>query len=79
MGRPIITTNTPGCRETVIDEVNGFLIPTRDSNALAAAMLRFIEQPKLIYDMGNKSREIVVNKFDVHKVNEIMIREMGLK
>lgn len=78
MGRAIITTDAPGCRETVIDGVNGFLVPVKDANALAAAMLRFIEQPELITEMGKCSREIAEEKYDVHKVNEQMLKGMKL-
>jgi len=52
MGRPVITTNAPGCRETVIDGVNGFLVPPRDVSALAEAMERFVLEPGLIERMG---------------------------
>lgn len=78
MGRAVITTDAPGCRETVIDGVNGFLVPVKDANALAAAMLRFIEQPELIAEMGKCSREIAEEKYDVHKVNEQMLKGMKL-
>ncbi len=78
IGRAIITTDAPGCRETVIDGVNGFLVPVKDANALAAAMLRFIEQPELITEMGKCSREIAEEKYDVHKVNEQMLKGMKL-
>lgn len=78
MGRPIITTNAPGCRETVIDGSNGFLVPIKDSKALAAAMERFIINPELISRMGEKSREIAVEKYDVHKVNYSIMHGMGL-
>jgi len=77
MARPVITTDAPGCRETVEDGVNGFLVPVRDVGALAAAMLRFIENPTLIETMGHRSREIAEKKFDVHKVNGKLLREMG--
>lgn len=78
MGRPIVTTDAPGCRETVIDGENGFLVPLRDRMALASAMQRFIEDPLLIPAMGNRSREIAVEKYDVHKVNAAMLEAMGL-
>ncbi|MDW8468614.1 MAG: glycosyltransferase family 4 protein [Burkholderiales bacterium] len=48
MGRPIITTDAPGCRETVEDGVNGYRVPVRDSTALAQAMMRYAEAPELI-------------------------------
>ncbi len=78
MGRPIITTDAPGCRETVIAGENGFLVPPRNAQALAAAMRRFIAEPGLIASMGAKSRTYAEEKFDVRKINAVMIRAMGL-
>src|SRR5690554_307232 len=78
MGRAVITTDAPGCRETVVDGDNGFLVPVKDADALAQAMLRFIEQPELIIQMGQRSREIAEEKYDVHKVNAQMLAGMGL-
>ena len=77
MGRPVITTDVPGCRETVVDGVNGFLVPARNAQALADKMLVFIAQPDLIVPMGQASRRMAEERFDVHKVNAVMLREMG--
>ena len=79
MGRPIITTDAPGCRETVIDGYNGFLVPVKAVDELVLAMLRFIEKPELISQMGIRSRQIAEEKYDVEKVNGHMLREMGIK
>ena len=78
MGRPIITTNAPGCRETVTNEVNGFLVPVKSVEGLAEAMEKFILDPSLIETMSKASRKIAENKFDVHAVNNFMLEEMGL-
>ena len=78
MGRPIITTDAPGCRETVIDGDNGFLVPVQSVDALVEAMLKFIEDPALAPRMGRRSRQIAEDKYDVHKVNAVMLREMGI-
>lgn len=78
MGRPIITTDAPGCRETVNDSVNGFLVPVKTVNDLANAMEKFIKQPQLIEDMSKASRQLVEEKYDVKKVNQVMLQEMGL-
>lgn len=78
IGRAIVTTNAPGCRETVIKGENGFLVPVQDVEALAVAMRRFVENPELVTLMGKRSREIAEEKYDVRKVNAVMIREMGL-
>lgn len=79
MGRPIITTDAPGCRETVVEGDNGFLIPVKSVDALAQAMLKFIEDPTLAPRMGQRSRQIAEEKYDVHKVNAVMLREMGIE
>jgi len=78
MGRPIITTDAPGCRETVINGVNGFLVPVKDVGALEKAMEKFILQPELIPKFGLASRKIAEEKYDVNKVNKIIIEAMGL-
>lgn len=78
MGRPVITTDAPGCRETVEDGVNGFLVPVRDADALAKAMGRFVEEPGLIEQMGIASRERAEAIYDVHKVNAIILEALGL-
>lgn len=78
MQRPIITTDAPGCRETVIDSYNGFLIPVKSVDKLVRAMEKFILNPELINTMGKASRKIAEDKFDVHSVNNFMISEMGL-
>ena len=78
MGRPIITTDTQGCRETVRDGQNGFLVPVRDVRAVADRMCWFIEHPDAIAVMGQNSLEYVKKKFDVNKVNTDMIRMMNL-
>ena len=77
-GRPIITTDVPGCRQTVRNGENGFLVPAKDAAALAEAMERFILSPHLIPRMGRRSREIAVEKFDVIKVNAVILKTMGL-
>lgn len=78
MGRAIITTDAPGCRETVIEGENGYLVPVQDTEALANAMLRCIEHPNEVAAMGAVSRQIAENKYDVHKVNQVMLKEMGI-
>lgn len=70
MGRPVITTDAPGCRETVVQGDNGFLVPVRDAASLTRAMELFILQPELIEEMGRRSRKIAEEKYCVNKVNE---------
>jgi glycosyltransferase involved in cell wall biosynthesis len=78
MGRAIITTDAPGCRETVVNEDNGLLVPVGSVNELALAMERFFEDSQLAQKMGQRSYEIAKEKYDVHKVNQIMLNEMGI-
>jgi len=79
IGRPIITTDVPGCRETVEDGINGYLIHPFDADDLADKMLKFIEQPELINKLGRESRRIAELKFDVNEVNGKLISILNLK
>jgi ATP-binding cassette, subfamily B, bacterial PglK len=79
MGRAIVTTDAPGCRETVVHGGNGFLVPVQDAEALAQAMRRFIEEPALQTSMGARARQMAEDKYDVHKVNAVMLAGMGLE
>lgn len=67
MGRPVITTDVPGCRDTVIDGLNGYLIPPFDPQALASAFKKFIHDPTTLHVMGAQSRCIAEREFDVEK------------
>ncbi len=78
MARPIITTDVPGCRETLVEGRNGFLVPPRNPAAIASAMERFILQPELISSMGAQSRRLAEERFDVRVINDLMIRTMKL-
>ena len=78
MGRVVITTDSPGCRETVVDGNNGFLVPPKDVSALAEAMEKFIKQPELIQPMGKAARRIAEDKYDAHKVNKEILKAMEL-
>lgn len=74
LGKPIITTDSPGCRETVREEFNGYLIPIRNSDALIGAMEKFIINPDLISKMGSQSRLIAEERFDVNKINDLLLK-----
>lgn len=69
MGRPILTTNAIGCKETVINSLNGFKVDVKDANALANRMIWFIEHQDESKLMGLESRKLVESKYDVTKVN----------
>lgn len=78
VGRPIITTDVPGCRETVIPEENGFLVKKQNVDSLVEAMLRLYFNPDLVVSMGKRSREIAEEKYDVHRVNETILVTMEI-
>jgi len=78
MGRAIITTDAPGCRDTVIPGKNGYLVSIKSPKELSDAMMKLIDNNH-IQDMGSYSRKLAVERFDVHKVNLVMLEEMGIK
>lgn len=78
VGRAIVTTDAPGCRETVVEGRNGHLVSPRDANALHAAMRNLIERPELRSAMGEESRRLVVQKYDVRKVNDSILELLDL-
>jgi len=77
-GRAIITTDAPGCRETIRDGVEGFLVPPRDPVALCAAMERFINDPTLAARMGEQAYQRALTKYAVSRVNRQMMDIIGL-
>jgi glycosyltransferase involved in cell wall biosynthesis len=68
VGRPIVTTNVPGCREVVKEGENGFLVPARDAKKLAVVIKKLINNPKLLTTMGKKSRLMAEQEFSIQKV-----------
>lgn len=77
-GRAIITTDTPGCRDTVVNGANGILVPARNVPALEAAMRRFIEEPALAAAMGAASRRIAETRYDVNAINQCILEHLEL-
>lgn len=78
IGRAVITTDVPGCRETVVDEVNGFIVPRWNPERLAEKMIYFIEHPEKTQIMGEASHKIAIEKFDANKVNQKLMDILGL-
>lgn len=78
-GRPIITTDAPGCHETVLEGENGFRIAPRNVEALAEAMRAFLEDETLAARMGARSRKLAEERFDVHLVNQTLLGALGLQ
>lgn len=77
-GRAVITTDAPGCRETVTDAGNGLLIPVKDTDALISAMEQLIGDIPLCEQMGTEGRKIAVAKYDVNRVNSDIANIMKL-
>lgn len=73
IGRAVITTNSVGCKETVVDGVNGYLVPICDAKALIDKMELFIKNPNLIDKMGKESRKIAEQRYNVKDVNKRLI------
>jgi glycosyltransferase involved in cell wall biosynthesis len=78
MTRPVITTDAPGCRETVEAGVSGLIVPARDAEALAAAMTELLEHPERLAAMGRAGRELAERRFDVREVNRTIMEAMGI-
>ncbi len=76
MGRAIITTDAPGCRDTVTDGDNGFLVPPRNVPHLVRAMMKLINDPALVAVMGRRSREICEERYDVNTVTAAMLQHI---
>ncbi len=77
-GRAIITTDAPGCRQTVENGYNGWLVPVQSAEKLAEAMERFLSEPALIQQMGQASLEIARNKYDVNIINDFMLNQLKI-
>ncbi|EID0062641.1 glycosyltransferase family 4 protein [Vibrio vulnificus] len=76
VGRAIITTDNTGCRDTVVDNVNGFLVNKYDSSDLATKMELYLNNPALIRMHGKNSRRLAEERFDVANVNQRLLRFM---
>lgn len=78
MGRPVVATDVPGCRELVCDGQNGFLVPVRSPLALAEALEHFFRDETLGGRMGQKGRSLAETQLDAHKAADFLLREMKL-
>jgi glycosyltransferase involved in cell wall biosynthesis len=79
MGRPAIVTDVPGCRETVEPGRNGILVPPRDAESLAAAMIELASDPQRLAHMGQESRRRCETRFDVQHVNATIMDTLGIR
>lgn len=73
IGRAVITTDTAGCQETVIEGSNGWLVPAKNVEVLASRMIWFLENPKRMVDMGAASRLFAEKSFEVNKINSFIV------
>lgn len=69
IGLPLVTTNTVGCRDVVVDGLNGYLVPVKDSVNLALAIEKLIRNKDLRAKMGNESFKLVISKFSSKIIN----------
>ncbi len=79
MGRAIITSNAPGCRETVVDGENGLLTEIKNPKDIVEKMKDLINHPDKVAAMGEKSREMAVQIFDVKRVNDVILSTMEIR
>ena len=78
MGRPVVVTDVPGCRETVVDGENGYLVPVRDPRALAAGILRLLSDDDKLRQMATCARALAERKYDARHVSAAMLDAMEL-
>ena len=77
-GRAVLTTDAPGCRQTVVPGENGWLVPPGDAQALYEKMCWMADHPEETAQMGARSLALCAEKYEVGRVNEVMLRELGL-
>lgn len=73
MGRAVLSTDVPGCRETVVQGVNGYLVKRWSHAELAEKMCELVENPQKITDMGLASYQLAQERFDADKVNNRLL------
>ena len=78
-GRPIVTTDTPGCRETITNKKNGLLVEPRSVNDLAEKMEWLIKNKQKLQRMGDESYKKCKKRFTIERINEDMMKIMGIR
>lgn len=78
IGRPILTTNVPGCKDTVVPGENGYLVEKGSVDQLVDKMLWFIDNRAKWQYMADRSHEIAIETFDVRKVNNEILKIIGV-
>jgi glycosyltransferase involved in cell wall biosynthesis len=79
VGRPVVTTTAPGCGDAVVDGCTGFVVPVRDAEALAEAILKLVNDQALTKQMGENAYEYCKKTYDVNLINDIFLKELNLK
>ncbi|MCP8617519.1 glycosyltransferase family 4 protein [Salirhabdus salicampi] len=79
IGRAVIATDVSGCRQTVDDGQNGFLVPLKNSNMLAEKMITMYDNPEMTIKMAEKGYKRATDMFDVNKINNVILEHMELK
>ncbi len=77
-GKPIITTNVPGCKEAVINNFNGYLVGYNDLNGLIKSAEKFIKRPSIIKKLGINSRKRVIKNFNSEIINKKILETIKL-
>jgi glycosyltransferase involved in cell wall biosynthesis len=78
MNRAVITSDAPGCRETIVDGDSGLIVPVRNAPALAAAMIRLIASPALLTRLAAAGHARAAELYDARKVAAAMLAALGL-
>ena len=78
IGRPVITTDVPGCKETVIEGVTGFLIPKWNVDALVEKMIYFIKYPEQVNVMGYQGFLYAKKNFNADLINYRLLKIIGI-
>lgn len=78
MNRAVITTNAPGCRETVVDGESGLIVPVRDARMLAAAMIRLVASPALVERIAAAGLARATELYDANKVADSVLTALDL-
>ena len=76
VGRPIITCDSAGCRDTVVDGTNGYLVPIKNASAISDKMRLIIGDPDRAGNMGYESRKLAEKRFDVNTINQTIISSL---
>jgi glycosyltransferase involved in cell wall biosynthesis len=75
VGRPVISTDIPGCRDIVRDGYNGLLVPPKDPEALAVAIAKLLDDASLRQRMGAAGRETILGEFTAEEINHKTIEQ----